>query len=153
MVLPDTPAALARWEGIAIANECLTPLDSKTTQNLVDAGRGSAAAAVVCGRCSWVPLTRCGARDRGEGLRRTHGEAAGVKLGPAPVNRWAVNVGTLPVSPSPKARQVVGGQAHCQLMVPGGGRALVVVGARESRAQGEGGQQTWHAVRSQGGRR
>lgn len=147
------PAAQARREGIAIANECQTPLDSKTTRNLVDVGRGSAAAAVVSGRCSRVRCSSCRTRGCGEWLRRTHDEAAGVKLDPAPVERWAVNVGTISVSPSPVAGQVIGGQARCQLLTSRWGRALVVVGARESRAQGEGGQQTWNVVWSREGRR
>ena len=37
----------------------------------------------------------------GEGLRRTHGDAAGEKLGASPVDRFAVNVGTVLVLPSP----------------------------------------------------
>jgi YVTN family beta-propeller protein len=36
-----------------------------------------------------------GPAGRGEGLRRSHDEAAGVKPGTSPVNRTAVNVGTL----------------------------------------------------------
>lgn len=119
----------------------------------MDVGRGSAAVAVVSGRRSREPRIGCGARGRGEWLRRTHDDAAGVKLDPAPVDRWAVNVGTISVSPSPVTGQVVGGQARCQLLASRWGRALVVVGVRESRAQGEGGQQTWNVVWSRGGRR
>ena len=51
-----------------------------------------------------------------------------------------VNVGTLPGSPSPLAREAGGGQARARLMSPGGGGALVVVRGRESRPHGEGGQ-------------
>ena len=46
-----------------------------------------------------------------EGLRRRCGEAAGEKLGAAPVNRCVGNVGTLPGSPSLPCAQHGGGQA------------------------------------------
>jgi hypothetical protein len=36
-----------------------------------------------------------GPAGRGEGLRRSHDETAGAKPGASPVNRTAVNVGTL----------------------------------------------------------
>jgi hypothetical protein len=39
-------------------------------------------------------------RGCGEELRRTHSEAAGEKLGPTPINRCVVNVGTALESPS-----------------------------------------------------
>src|SRR5215211_2104321 len=73
-----------------------------------------------------------------EGLRRTRGEAAGEKLGTAPVNRCVGNVGTRPRWPSPPASQAGGGQARRRLWALGGGGAAVVLGGRESRSQGEG---------------
>jgi hypothetical protein len=69
-----------------------------------------------------------------EGLRRTRGEAAGEKLGAAPVDRSAMNVGTILGLPA------VGGQARCRLLALGWGGAFVVVRGRESRPHGEGGQ-------------
>ena len=73
-----------------------------------------------------------------EGLRRRCGEAAGEKLGTAPVNRDVGNVGTLPGLPFPPASQASGGQARRRLRALGGDGAAVVVRARESRAHGEG---------------
>jgi hypothetical protein len=67
-----------------------------------------------------------------EGLRRTDGDAAGIQLGTALVDRQAGNVG------SARRRPPGGGQARRQLLAFGRGGAFVVVGARESRAQGEG---------------
>src|SRR6266508_3175164 len=76
-----------------------------------------------------------------ERLRRRRGEAAGEKLGTAPVNRDVGNVGTLLGLPFPPASQAGGGQARRRLWALGGGGAAVVVRARESRPQGEGRQQ------------
>src|ERR687894_575068 len=84
------------------------------------------------------------AEGHGEGLRRTRGEAAGEKLGAAPVDRSAMNVGT---TPGPPARC---GQARCRLLAPGWGGAFVVVRGRESRPHGEGRQWTC-SVRLEGG--
>src|SRR6266704_5276358 len=39
-------------------------------------------------------LSLCGTGDREEGLRRTYGDAVGVKLDSDPADRWAVNVGS-----------------------------------------------------------
>src|SRR5262249_41673207 len=76
----------------------------------------------------------------GEGLRRTRGEAAGEKLGASPVDGSVVNVGTVPRLPFPPVFVAGGGQARRLLMASGWGGVLVVVGGRESRPHGEGGQ-------------
>ena len=153
MVLPDASAALARREGIAIANECLMPRDSKTALNLADVGRCSAGRASIGGPSASVTFISCGTGDHEEGLRRTRGDAAGVKLDPDPADRWVVNVGSAWVSPHPSGNRPGGGQVHRRLMVLGRGRALVVVRARESRVHGEGGQQICGKDCSKGGRR
>src|SRR6266508_4623649 len=62
----------------------------------------------------------------GKGLRRTHGDAAGEKLGTSPVERSSVNVGTTSGSPSPSIVQIDGGQARCQPIVLRWGGVLVV---------------------------
>jgi len=129
------------------------PRDSKTALNLVDMGRCSVAAVSFRDCCSLAPFNRCGARGCEEGLRRTHGDAVGVKLDPSPVDRYAVNVGSVLGLPSLPGSQPGSGQAHRRLMAWGCGRALVVVRARESRAHGEGGQQVCSQGWSLGGRR
>ena len=134
-------AALARREGIAIANECLMPRDSKTALNLADVGRCSAGRVSVGGLSASVSFSLCGAGDREEGLRRTHGDAVGVKLDPDPAYRWSVNVGSVCALPFPSGVRPEGGQAHRQPMAHRRGRALVVVRAHERCAHGEGGQQ------------
>jgi hypothetical protein len=146
-------ATQARREGIAQANECQMPRDSKTVGSRMVPGRRSSVAASFRGRCSYAPFIRCGARGRVEGLRRTHGDAVGVKLDPVPVNRDTVNVGSVLGSPSLLGSRPGSGQAHRRLLAWGRGRALVVVRARESRAHGEGGQQVCNAEWSLGGRR
>lgn len=129
------------------------PRDSKTALNLVDVGRCSAAAVSFRDRCSFVPFDRCGTGGHEEGLRRIHGEAVGVKLDPSPVNRYAVNVGSVLGSPFLSGGQPESGQVHRRLTVRGRGRAFVVVRARESRAHGEGRQQVCSQGWSLGGRR
>ena len=89
----------------------------------------------------------------GEGLRRTRGEAAGEKLGASPIERSAVNVGSIPQSSVSPARQAGSGQARGQLMAAGCGGVLVVVGGRESRSQGEGGQRVRGNVTGRSGDR
>ena len=76
----------------------------------------------------------------GEGLRRTRGEAAGEKLGASPAKRSVANMGTIPKPPLPPANQAGGGQARRRLVARRWGGVPVVVGGRESRPQGEGGQ-------------
>ena len=62
-----------------------------------------------------VPGEVAGQGGHEEGLRRTRGEAAGAKLGTYPVDRCAVNVGTIPGRPRRPASQVGGGQARRRL--------------------------------------
>jgi len=92
------------------------------------------------------PVKRVGKEAFGESLRRTHGEAAGEKLGASPVERSPVNVGTTSGSPSPPINLIGDGQARRQPIALGWGGVLVVVGGQESWLQGEGGQR----VRSSG---
>ncbi len=60
------------------------------------------------------------------------------KLDVHPIDRFMVNVGTLPESPSPPPIQGGDGQARRRLLAPGGGGGSVVVRGRESRPHGEG---------------
>jgi hypothetical protein len=136
-------ARQARREGVARANQWSNPLKRGIGSNLADVGRGAAHAAPGGVATPW-PVFRGWRGGHGEGLRRTRGEAAGGKLGAAPVDRSAVNVGTIPGPPA------VGGQARCRLLAPGWGGAFVVVRGRESRPHGEGRQRTC-SVRLEGG--
>jgi hypothetical protein len=151
--LPDAPAAQARRKGIAKANEWTMPLDSKTAPNLADMGRRSAGEVPVGDLSAPWPANPSGPGGRGEGLRRTHGDAAGVKLGSSSDNRLTVNVGSVLTSPHPPGHQSGDGQAHRRLTEPGRGRAFVVVRRRESRRHGEGRQQVCGWVWSREGRR
>ena len=133
--LPDGsgPASKARrWnESEPVAK----PRNLSAGSNLVDMGRF----AVHARRRRATPTSACIRRPRGheESLRRTHGDAAGAQLATSLTDRSVVNVGTVLALPSPPPG---GGQARRRLLAPGRGGVLVVVGAQESRAHGEGGQ-------------
>ena len=109
-------------------NQWLNPLKRGTGSNLVDVGR---AAVRVCpvgrGRRLRSRLLTSVGRPSGKACGVPDGEAAAAKLGVDPVDRDMVNVGTVPGSPSPASSQLVGGQAHRQLMTPGRGGGSVVV--------------------------
>jgi hypothetical protein len=98
----------------------VNPRKARTGPNLVDMGRAAAHARVrVAQRDSGAGETvRIG--GHAEGLRRRRGEAAGEKLGTAPVNRHVGNVGTHPRLPFPPASRAGGGQARRRLWALGG---------------------------------
>jgi hypothetical protein len=83
----------ARREGVARANQWLNPLKRGSGSNLADVGRDVAHAGPGGLVTPWL-VFRGWRGGHGEGLRRTHGEAAGEKPGAAPVDRSAMNVGT-----------------------------------------------------------
>ena len=126
-------------------NQWLNPLKSRTGSNLVGYGPGSSAH--PCGGSDDSDVGELGRPGgHGKGLRRSHGEAAGEKLGTSSVERSTVNVGTTSGSPSPSISSIEGGQVRRQPMALRWGGVLVVVGGQESWPQGEGGQR----VRSSG---
>ena len=89
-----------------------------------------------------------------ECLRRTRDDAAGAELGTYPTDRFVVNVGTVLASPCSQPARLGDGKVRRRLMVPGRGGVLVVVGGRESRSQGEGGQRVRsRGIGTSGGRR
>jgi hypothetical protein len=71
---------------------------------------------------------------------------------PNPVERFKVNVGTVPVVPSPASRMLAGGKACRRLMPPGWDGGPVVVRGRESRPHGEGVQRVRRSEADRGGR-
>ena len=71
---------------------------------------------------------------------------------PHPSNGSRVNVGTIPVAPSPASILLVGGKARRRLMPPGWGGGPVVVRDRESRSHGEGVQRVRSINADRGGR-
>jgi hypothetical protein len=133
----------ARREGVVRANQWLNPLKRGIGSNLADVGRDAVRAGPSGPATPWL-VFRGWRGGHGEGLRRTHGEAAGAKLDAAPVDRSAMNVGTALGLPA------TGGQARCRLLALGWGGAFVVVRGRESRPHGEGRQRTC-SVRLEGG--
>ena len=130
-------------------NQWWNPRKSASSSNLVDMGWAAVHVALVStGVTTSKPIKSVGGKAIGECLRRTHGEAAGEKLGAAPVDRHTVNMGTVAGPPILSSIQDGGGQAHRRLTVSQRGGAVVVVvgvtshrGERESRLQGKGQQQ------------
>jgi len=128
----------ARSDGIR--EEPVVKLRKRVTgSNLVDMGRGAAhgrlrAADFAAGlRCRWG--------GHGESLRRSRGDAAGAELDAKPVNRFAVNTGTVPCRSRCPGSTRSGGIGPSSAEGTGGGGGPVVVRARERRAHGQGGQQ------------
>lgn len=71
---------------------------------------------------------------------------------PNPVKRFKVNVGTIPVVPSPASTVLAGGKACRRLMPPGWDGGPVVARGRESRSHGEGVQRVRRSDADRGGR-
>ncbi len=71
---------------------------------------------------------------------------------PTPSKGSRVNVGTIPVVPSPASSLLVGGQARRRLMPPGWDGGPVVVRGRENRSHGEGVQRVRSIPADRGGR-
>ncbi len=72
---------------------------------------------------------------------------------PTPSTGSRVNVGTIPMVPSPASSQLVEGKTCRRSMLPGWDGGPVVVRARESRAHGEGVQRVRSDNADRGGRR
>jgi hypothetical protein len=118
-----------------------------TGSNLVDMGRGA-----VRGHPRWMVDSVAGLACRwgghGESLRRSRGDAAGAELGAKLIDRFAVNTGTIPHRSCGLESIRAGGIDASSVEGAGWGGGPVVVagvttrrGVRESRTQGEGGQQ------------
>ena len=139
--LSDGPGPASSDGKAYVRNRCLTLGKSSAGSNLTDMGRCAVRGWFVS--AGWptpkpVAVVRWG--GHGECLRRSRGEAVGVKVGASLINRFLVNVGTIR-GRLPPGIQSVGGQVRCRLEAVGWGGGLVVVRARESRVHGEGGQQ------------
>ena len=144
----------ARQTGVTKVNQRVNPLKCGTGSNLVDAGRAAACVEPLHGEMTPKPIVYVGGEATVNVCGVAVGEAAAAKLGVDPVNRYMVNVGTVPVSPFPASGLLVGGQVHCRLMTSERGGGFVVVRARESRVHGEGTQQVRSEVAGMsGGRR
>ena len=120
-------------------------VETPQVQNRLQLGRYGSDRSARQGRICLAtpnPVDRDRYGGHGEGLRRTHGDAAGEKLGASSVERSTVNVGTTLGHPFILANQAGGGKVRRQLTALGWGGVLVVVRAWESHVHGEGGQRT-----------
>ena len=144
----------ARQTGVTRVNQHLIPLKRGTGSNLVDVGRAAVRGSSIHERPTPKPTIDVGGEATVNACGVAVGEAAGAELGVDPVDRCMMNVGTVPVLPSPASSQLVGGQVHRRLMMPGRDGGSVVVRARESRVHGEGAQRVRSGVAGMpGGRR
>jgi hypothetical protein len=134
-------------------NQRVNPLKSGTGSNLVDVGRAAVRVEPSHGETTPKPIIDVGGEATVNACGVAVGEAAAAELGADPVDRYVVNVGTVPVLPFPASSQLVGGQVHRRLMTPGRGGGSVVVRARESRAHGEGTQRVRSRVAGMSGGR
>ena len=95
-----------------------SPSSDSTGSNLVDMGRTSSARPPSAGdsdpgRC--LPARRPRGKPAAYSWRGCRG-----KLGTYPADRCVVNVGTIPLPPSPPASQAGGGQARRRLLARDG---------------------------------
>jgi len=120
-------------------NQWLNLLKGGTGSNLADMGRVTVRAdRFGCGQRLRNRLLTSVGRPSPHICGFGGGEAVAAKLDADPVDRYTVNVGTLPGLPSPLSTQLGGGQAHRQPLIPAGGGGSVVVRAQESCVHGEG---------------
>src|SRR5947209_8746127 len=119
-------------------NQRQSPSSRFAGSNLVDAGRTAVHTRV---RVTSLRVWWGRRGGHGESLRRTHGDAAGAKLGNSSAKRSVVNVGTIPLSPVSWPSWPGAGRARRRPKTMGWDGAPVVVRGRESRPHGEGGQQ------------
>ena len=94
--LSDGPGPASSDEKAYVRNRCLTLRKSSAGSNLTDMGRCAVRGWFVS--AGWptpkpVAVVRWG--GHGECLRRSRGEAVGVKVGASLINRFLVNVGTI----------------------------------------------------------
>ena len=135
-------------------NQWWNPLKVRTSSNLVDMGWAAVHALFSDEDGDLGTLLNWQDEGHEESLRRIRGEAAGEKLGAAPVNRHTLNMGTIPALPTPSLIQSGGGQVRCRLLAPRWGGGSVVVRGWESQPHGEGTQRDRRAaIGMPGGRR
>jgi hypothetical protein len=138
---------------VYVRNQRQTPLKSCTGSNLVDMGRG-AVHVRPRGRATSLSFRSEGSGGHEEGLRRTRGEAAGAELGTDPVDRDMVNVGSTRIGSRLLDCRFSSGQARRPPVWFGCDGAVVVLGAGESPAHGEGRQRGRGGIADRaGGRR
>lgn len=92
-------------------NQWWNPRKTASSSNLVDMGWAAAHAVLAPVRAATSkPAKTVGGKAIRECLRRTYGEAAGEKLGAAPVDRHTVNMGTVADRPSRRPAKAAAGR-------------------------------------------
>lgn len=138
MALPDAVAAQARRKGATKVNQHLRPLQSSTDSNLADLGRHSGGRAAV----RWFDLCR---RPHAYGRRQAPENSAVYSgrscRGVAGHHHRRAEIGERGNRVAFALASQEDGHAHGPQKETARDGVLVVVGGRESRPQGEGGQQ------------
>jgi hypothetical protein len=100
--LPDGPCLVSKTGRCTQGTGVVKPLHRRPAQNPVDLGGIAVRTRMGSRQPGGGPIRGTGGTvrvpgltGRGEGLRRNHDETAGAKPGTSPVDRKAVNVGTI----------------------------------------------------------
>ncbi len=96
LALSDSPGPASSDEKAYVRNRCLTLRKSSAGSNLTDMGRCAVRGCLVsAGRPTPKPVVSVRWGGHGESLRRSRGDAVGVKAGASLIDRSLVNVGTI----------------------------------------------------------
>jgi hypothetical protein len=117
-----------------------------TGSNLVDVGRGAAHDRLQSGRSTPRPVDSTGRGGHGECLRRSRGDAVGIPAGHRTRRSACGEHGNRSWSSWDRASEAGARTGSSPTGGHGRGGGLVVVGGRESRPHGEGGQRVCREV-------
>jgi hypothetical protein len=134
-----------RWPGsgeqdgkVYVRNQRLNaPQEKATSSNLMDMGWVAARIGALAPR-TLRPIDVVGHEATVNACGVVVAKLQGQSWAPTPSSGSGVNVGTIPVAPSPTSNQLAGGKARRRLTPPGWDGGPVVVRGRESRLHGEG---------------
>ena len=94
--LSDGPGPASSDGKAYVRNHCLKPRKSSAGSNLTDMGRCAVRGCLVwLGQPTPKPVQRSGGEATVKCLRRSRGDAVGVKVGASLIDRFVVNVGTI----------------------------------------------------------
>jgi hypothetical protein len=127
----------ARRKGVREKPASERPSSQPTSSNLMDMGWVAARIGTSAPR-TLRPVDVAGQEATVKACGVVVAMLQGHSWAPTPSSGSRVNVGTIPVAPSPTCNQLAGGKARRRLTPPGWDGGPVVVRGRESRLHGEG---------------
>jgi hypothetical protein len=127
----------ARRKGVREKPAAERPSRQSTSSNLMDMGWVAARIGPMAPR-TLRPIDVVGQEATVKACGVVVAMLQGHSWAPTPSSGSRVNVGTIPVAPSPASNQLAGGKARRRLTPPGWDGGPVVVRGRESRLHGEG---------------